>query len=702
MKSISEIKTESTANKWLRIQAVIFFLSVAWLAALTGVFLCIGGNLIQLAFCLILFFLFSTWGHLLVYPICYKNGKLLEGFIWGTVSGIASGSLITSIIVYLVGWDLLTIVLIVTVLPAAILIFVVQINKNTKKSINVRFNDIDILFVALLSVTLFFYFPFKNLGILIDGKYLYQWLFGHDFIIRMVHIISLSKGLPLDSFFFAGETLSYYWLAYVYPALLINIDVIKISPQQLLQLTVFLYSLLSTASLFLFFKSIINKRKYVLMLTFLALYCYSYSYLYVVGLKLTTLTGSSHLNILGHNLPVFSGFSHTFYRFFLVQPQASLGMAIMLMIFSFYEKKRTLYGFVIIGLLTGLLFGVDATNGIMMGMWLGCMSFFAFFIHKDKKILVGKKYLLSLTCAGLIYACLFIIEMYSLKNGKGVLQLNFNWFFILISPFYFILEFGPMLILGFAGMVLMFKKKEPLKNWGYPYIILFGIALFFNFFITNPTEVFFGLLKATRVIPICLLAFTAYFLSNSLQTKKKKVLTVFLLILALPSFFMDSFIASDISKPSTFVRQSDMEAAIWIKNNLPDYAIIQANPNYPGVDKQYTPQYSYSIIPIFAQRRTAIGEWKASSQEHGSVDEVGERFHSVIKMYTTLDIHECKKILDKYRIDYIYVGELEAKLYPESVKKFINNNNFEPVYSKNDVIVYKYNKREGIIKKYNG
>ncbi len=692
------MKSKSFDNRCVHTSLVFFSLFALWSLCFASVSLLIDSNLGQVAICLAVFIGLSAWGHVIVYPLYYAKGRLLEGFIWGTVSGITLAALITSIIVYLMGWSIMMIFTTVIILPTLLFLLLLKRSSMDPELCFSKKPDPMILLSALLIVTIFFYLPFKNLGILVDGKYLYSWLFGHDFINRMVHVVSLSRGLPLDSFFFSGETLSYYWLAYVYPALLININFIKLDTQQLLQLTVLLYSLLSTASLVIFFKHITTKRRYVLTLIFLALCCYSYSYLYVVALKAwTALTGNSHLNIFGYDLPVFSGFSHTFYRFFLVQPQATLGMAIMLMIFSFYGKKQTLYGFGIIGLLTGLLFGVDATNGIMLGLWLGCMTFFAVLINTDKRILVGKNHLLSLACAGLIYACFFAIEMYSLRTGKGVLQLNFNWFFILMSPFYFILEYGPMLILGIAGMIKLFKKKETLRNWVYPYIILFGIALFFNFFITNPTETFFGLLKATRVIPICLLAFTAYLWSDGLQTNKIKAVTAFLLMIAFPSFFMNNFIASDIAKPSTFVRQSDMEAAIWIKKNLPKQAIIQAEPNYPGTDGQYKPKYCYSIVPVFTERRTAIGEWKVSSQGHSGSDKVGERFHSIKKMFATTDINECIKILHKYNINYIYVGELEKKLYAEGIKKFISNNNFESVYSKKGVFVLKYNKLGGII-----
>ncbi len=691
MKFISDINTESNALRGIGKQTVIFSLFVAWVVSLTCVFLVMNINLIQIALCLIIFFLLSAWGHLIVYPVCYKNGKLLEGVVWGTVTGTAVGSLISSVIIYLIGWNLLTIFFILTVLPITIMLFMINKKLIPISNKTVRCGDTDFLLIAFLIVTLFFYFPFKNLGTFTDNKYLFTWLFGHDFINRMVHVVSLSRGVPLDSFFFSGEKLSYYWLAYLYPAMLINIDFIKLAPQKLLQLTVLIYSLLSTAALFLFFKSIINKRKHLLMLIFLSLCCYSFSYLYIVFMKMwTLLTGNSLISLLGYKLPVFSGFSHTFYRFFLVQPQASLGMAIMLMIFTIYKKEANPYGYCLIGILTGLLFGVDATNGIMIGFWLGCMTFStAIYYYKEKQQIFSlKNHILSLICSGIIYAILFAIEMYSFQTGKSVLQLRFNWFFILVSSIYFFLEFGPMLLLGIAGLTKLINNEKLLRSWVYPYIILFSIALFFNFFVTNPTETFFGLLKASRIIPLCLLAFTAYLWNLSFQTNRIKMLSVFVLLAGFPSFFMDNFIASDISRPSTFVRNSDMEAANWINKNLPKDAIIQSNPNYPGTDKKYKVQYSYSFIPIFAERRTAVGEWKVSSQEHGRPDEVGERFHSVILMFETSDIDQCRTIIKKYHIDYIYVGQLEKQLYAKNLNKFSDSRYFKRIYSHNGINIF--------------
>jgi hypothetical protein len=664
-----------------------------WLIALSLVFALIDKSFIQVILCLIVLFCFSAWGHVLFFPMYYKTGEFLEGLVWGTISGIASAALITSIIVCFVEWNLFVVLGIVIILPALLLSFMLKKNEFNIQSRNNKNHELIPLLIALLIVTLFFYLPFKNLGALVDDKYVYAWLFGHDFINRMVHVTSLSRGLPLDSFFFAGETLSYYWLAYVYPALLLNIEWIKLDVQKILQLTVLFYSLLSVAALVLFIKNLVNKKSILLLLVILALFFYSYSGLYVTGLEAwRELAGEDHLKFFGYNLALFSGFSHTFYRFFLVQPQASLALAIMLMIFSLYRKNQTLYCFATTGLFLGILFGVDATNGIMMFIWFVSIGCFAFFFNKQERIFIAKGHLFSLALAFIVYGIFFSIEMYSFRTGRGVLQIKPNWFSMLMGPVYFPFEYGPMLLFGAAGIVKFFKQEKTLNHWGYHFVILLCIGLFFVFFVTNPTESQFGLLKATRIIPICLLAFTAYLFQNTYQNRKKIILAIVLGLFALPSFFTDNFLASNISNPSTYVRYTDMEAAKWIKRNLPPNAVVQAEPNYPGFENTYKPQYAYSLIPIFAERRTAIGEWKVSSQEHSKTEEVGERFHSVKKMFATTNLKKCIQILEKYDIDYIYVGELEKNLYPNGIKKFFSCSNFELIYYTDNVSIFKYKK----------
>lgn len=665
-----------------------YILGIIWLVTLILLSFEISKNFLQTGIALFTFTAFSAWGHVVAYPLFYGKKRTLEGFIWGTISGTAIASLATSVFVYCIGWNLAAIFTAITVLPA--LIFLIILTRIRRDSKSEAASDVDILLFALLITTLFLFFPFKNIGSLIGDKYVYAWLFGHDFINRLVHVMSLSNGLPLESFYFSGEHLNYYWLAYIYPALLHKITWIKLDITQIMLLTELFYALLAVSAVFLFLKKFRLQRKLLVLLIALVTVAYSYSGLYNVAMKIwKVLMGETQLRIFGYNFSIFSGATHTHYRFFLVEPQATLALAVMLMIFTLYDRNARLYEIALLGLLLGLLFGIDATNGIMLFLWFGCTSLFYWILQKEDRMAFGGKFLLSLSCTAIIYLILFCLHMYSFGTGKGVLQLSLNWFGILFSGAYFPIEYGPVFFLGVAGLIKLIKKKETITHWGYPFVILMVISLFFVFFITSPTESQFGLLKATRIIPLSLLAFTAYFLQHGFRTRISKVIVTVLVVLGLPSVFVDNLIASDISKPSTYIRRPDMEAAVWIKNNLPKQAIIQAEPNHPGIEIGYEPKYYYSLIPIFAERRTVMGEWKVSSQAHSQTDMVGERFHSIKKMFSTSDLREAIEIIKKYSIEYVYLGELEKRLYPDGIIKFFNKEYFEQAYWKDGVYIVK-------------
>ena len=410
-----------------------------WLGSLFLVFSAIDNDMIQMIICLIIFVSISIGGHVAVYPLFYSHGRYFEGFVWGSVFGISIASFIISVIVYLIGWNLLAIFLSITVLPSLLLLYVLK----KKKNIITQFQPIKninpvILIIPLIIITLFFYFPFKNFGADAGEKYLFAWLFGHDFINRIVHSVSLSRGIPLDSFHFSGEFLSYYWLAYIYPALIYKLFFINLDMQRIMQLSVLFYSLLCISAIIIFLMRFTKETKVLLILLTTVLISYSYVYLYMLFLYFwKQIIGNPTIEAFGYTLSHFSGFSHTFYSFFLVQPQATLGISIMLMIFYLYneiDKTLSLYRFAVVGFLLGLLFGVEATMGIMLFSWFGCMTICSLYSNKKDRYSILKTHVISYLFAGIIYISLFAIEMYSFQTGKGVLVVKPNFFAILMSP----------------------------------------------------------------------------------------------------------------------------------------------------------------------------------------------------------------------------------------------------------------------------
>ena len=685
---MNAIATTIKASKTIidRIMILLFFASFILVTSI------IEPNLLQIANSVIVLVAFSAWGHVIVFLLYYRKGDMIDGFIWGSIAGITIASLITSIIVYVHGWNIYLILLLTSLLPGIILLF--QITSKNKNAIIVRGQSripTAILSCSFAIVTLFFYLPYKNLGAHVDDKYLYAWLFGHDFINRLVHIKSLSWGLPLEGMFFAGETLSYYWLAYIFPALLYNINVVKLEMHQLLQLTLLYYSLLTTAAFLLLLRKYVREEKYYI-LTLIVAFC-SYSYVWILNVGIRIIVKLSVYPSIGTSETIanFSGFSHGLYRFFLVEPQSILAIGIMLMLFNLYNIGTNTYSFIIIGILLGLLFGVEATNGIMLMLWFCSSALFYFIIKRTDRLKIFQKHAIGFVCASLVYISLFSIEMYHLSTGKGALQLSANLFALKYGLLYLPVMYGPPLIFGFAGLYILIKKRESLgTHWIYPYVILLGISLFFVFFIQNPTEYHFGLLKATRTIIIVLLMLTVYFFNRQKKEQNISKFIIIVVALSLPTIISDNIIAFNVSKASTFLRSADMEAAKWARDNIPQDAIMQAYPNYPGLDKDgRITQYSYSFVPIFAQRKTAIGEWKVSSQEHARPHEVVKRFHSVIDIFSAGSLEDCLDIIKELKISHIYIGSLERKEYGEGVLKFENSGYFDRVYSSDEVKIYR-------------
>jgi hypothetical protein len=653
-------------------------------------------NVGLLAVCMIIFVLYALPGHCAVYHLFYREARLLEGFIWGTISGIAASSLIISIIVYSIGWNFPVILAVVVIMPFAVLCYLAW-----KSEIKSREHDSfgpvykAALCAVLILCTLFFYLPFRNLGAHVNDKYIYSWLFGHDFINRQVHVLSVSRGLPLESYFFAGGKLSYYWLAYIYPALLYKLFSAELSIQRIMQFTSLLYSLLTAAALFVFLAYFVKNIKVFLFLLVMTFFCYSYMNIYYFGSALYKLVaGGMTIPLQNYSLNGFAGFSHSLYRFFLVEPQGVLAIGVMLLLIALYNSdSKSLYTYGLVGLLLGILFGIEATVGIMLALWFICIALYRIWLGRHEPKQAIKEHFVSGITAGLIYVCLFAIKMYSFKTGQGALQLKANIFPILAGPIYFPLEYGPVLLFAAAGIVKVIRQKERSNHWIYQFIILLAISLFFVFFIVNPSESQFGLLKATRIIPLCLLMLTAYLWEDGLPFKKYNWLIIMLMIAAIPTYFTDMHIASNIKDySSTFIREKDLAACKWIRENLPEDAIIEAEPNYPGIGGLYKPLYYYSLIPDFAERPTAVGEWKVSSVEHDKTGTIEERFHEIRKMFSTTDLSESLAISQKYHINYIYIGQLEKLLYPQGIPKFGDNQRiFKKIYSLSGTEIYKVN-----------
>ena len=100
----------------------------------------------------------------------------------------------------------------------------------------------------------------------------------------------------------------------------------------------------------------------------------------------------------------------------------------------------------------------------------------------------------------------------------------------------------------------------------------------------------------------------------------------------------------------------DYEGIEWVNENVGDEDIVL---EMCGLSYSY-----FNRVSVFTGNPTVLGwqshEWLwRSSGDKEYPQMMNERHDDVLKIYTSLDIEEVKSLVDKYNIDYIYVGEAE-------------------------------------------
>lgn len=102
----------------------------------------------------------------------------------------------------------------------------------------------------------------------------------------------------------------------------------------------------------------------------------------------------------------------------------------------------------------------------------------------------------------------------------------------------------------------------------------------------------------------------------------------------------------------------DTKAIKWIRENIEKDKIILEKPS-----RSYT---SSARISVFTGNATVLGwqghEWLwRANEDYGPSEEEKQRWQETLQLYTTNNEEDAKKIIRKYNIDYIYIGNVEFK-----------------------------------------
>jgi len=125
----------------------------------------------------------------------------------------------------------------------------------------------------------------------------------------------------------------------------------------------------------------------------------------------------------------------------------------------------------------------------------------------------------------------------------------------------------------------------------------------------------------------------------------------------------------------------EYEAIIWLRENIAGTPVI-----LEAVGGQYS---GYGRISAATGLPTLLGWGGHEYQWRGDTPEPGIREPAVNQIYSQQDLLSVADLLNRYNVEYIYVGDLEQQLYGlAGLEKFAEN--LDTAFSNNGVTIYRW------------
>ncbi len=621
-----------------------------------------------------------------------------ESLIFGSALGIGLSSTAAVAVGYLAGWSPSPILMAIAVLSALCALLGKAYWNRPLLPPPRRWESWEYLLLAgvMLVLTGFVAMPFMNVGRITAYGYAYTWLFGYDFLLRADYTSAMTIGFPPNSLSLAGEPLRMYLVGYALPAFIYSASDKGVPLHAVMQLTSLGLNSILYCCLYAFLRVFFSSKRVLISTAFVSLF--GYSYYWLVSLAKRIVLNPTHppeLQRLGHELLKYGNVSHIFTRLVLVEPQAVLAFCLLLLVlFALELNHYEIDGYPLalcFGATLGIIFGTDALWGLIAMVWFGIVLLARLLTAPSQR---GRRFgflATAVASCGLVCFSFFALGMYQFSSGH---ELSFSpyWWLFKFAPLYFPVEFGPLLLLGVWGFMLQWRRHRlGISN---PLVIFLVIALFQVAFVqvsVLPRE-----RMADRILPIALLVWVGCLfrdLYEDASHRGRLYLAWGLVLIAIPTFFTDIYFTSNVTdvNETRFVSVSDRKACDWIRRNLPNTAVIQGEPQYLGYIGGYNVRQELfiSLIASFAERPQVLGWNYASEQVPNGEKIVEQRARDLREMLSSNDRITLVNVIQKYGINYLYVGPYEQMLHPALLSTLERTpQDFQEIYSADGVHIF--------------
>jgi hypothetical protein len=502
--------------------------------------------------------------------------------------------------------------------------------------------------------------------------------------------------IPPENPFFRGEKLNYYWLFHVFPSVVHTS--LNIPLEETLFLLTWFVSIITLFAILILIHAFSTRTSDLILGVTPLLFAYSYDGAFVLANlreQSKPLSDFSSMNIDAAartylQSPTVIGI----YRAFVFDPHHMFAICLMVLAFLLFRRALHFHSKIVAGSALFLLGGIAGHSAFIaytaiawIGLWLLVEIF-----RGQASIIKDLKFLGFAMLVFLSYAFFYFGFPGFFEIGKSDLSISI----VSRSMLFVVIDFGAPLVLGLLGLILGIKKKD----WRVlPLAILLLVSfsqLFFTYFPDWPDDIS---MKVGHSIYIALACLTAHFFSKqAVGSSRRRLATVAFAVIcfpAVPTLIMDWYSLQQTSnlRTTTVVTHDDLEACEWINNSLPRDAVVQSFPIKEGIA-------FYSLIPTFAQRRTALGDPMHARIFQGDSERTTNRNNLIRLMFHTSSSDLSWLIARNLEIGYIYFGSTERKLFSERQSKFRDPQFFSRVYAKGKVRIFQVLPDSNISEKY--
>lgn len=534
----------------------------------------------------------------------------------------------------------------------------------------------------------------------LDGDvHIFTTLFVNDYFNHLAVTAELARQLPPANIYFSGQPAHYYWFFHTVPAAFYRLSGFVIELRYLL-LTINIVNIaFFFLSLNLLLRSVGFTRRVSGWTLGLLLVGYSYMDLFLIGRAVGAGLGipewSPMLANMWDKLEGFSGLSHSFVRDFWVEPHAVAAMlftasAVVLHLRKEASMPAALHG-ILVGLLITVTTGCDSFAGLILALWVG-LDWIIDVARRPRRRTELLVYAAAIGVMGIV-ALSYMLGFNMIGGQSRMLSLVPLTGVIVTLPFYLILDYGPLFLLGLVGWWYLYSGRcRTARPWHRRLLLMAIIALTIGLLVRHTIEYDILLRKSGKPLQLVLLVGAAAMI-NYLRTSGRwmRMIAIGLVVVSLPTLALDLQAFGGFLGARGLVNtvpDEDMRALQWIRSNLEQDAVVQGLPSWQG-------EYLYEVdpVPALGERRVAVSTYMLSALwgvgEQAAMDRI-----QLVKMILQTDSAPVLKMLrDSMGVDYIYLGSRErieldlalALLEPDP-------DLFTTVYSTPKVTILRYRK----------